>query len=169
MGGVNCCRCGLCWAWDLRRAWFRRFWRTVLSMKCNIASGPEIGLPASISAGVQTVKPQNRPSGRLSAAEADFDAFPIRIWPKSGPEALKVFGRSHHPEVIGSSYCVCTGRACTRTLDFGGSCTVLGRVRAGVGDLGGLCRQGFLVVFANRARSGRSCGKPTFMLPYVTQ
>ena len=49
-------------------------------MLCNSASGPEIGFPDRISAGLQSARPQNRRSGRPSAGRrADFDAFPTRI------------------------------------------------------------------------------------------
>ncbi len=47
----------------------------------NRSSGPDVG---------RTLigKPSNRPSGRPSAGRrADFEAFPSRVRPKSGPEA----------------------------------------------------------------------------------
>ena len=48
----------------------------------NSASGPETELPGWMSAGFKSAEFQNLPSGRPSA----FEAFPIRIRPKSGPE-----------------------------------------------------------------------------------
>ncbi len=46
------------------------------TMLRNTASGPEFGLPGQISAGFQSEKLQNRPSGRPKAGRmADFEAF----------------------------------------------------------------------------------------------
>ncbi len=54
----------------------------------NSAFGQEIWLPARISAGFKLEKFQNRPSGRPKAGRrADFEAFPISIRPRTGPEA----------------------------------------------------------------------------------
>ncbi len=54
----------------------------------NNASGPESGLPAWISDGFSSGKPQTRPSGRPKAGRrADLKVLSFRIWPKSGPEA----------------------------------------------------------------------------------
>ncbi len=53
----------------------------------NSASGPEIGLSGRISAGFQSGRPQNQPSGRPKVGRrTDLEAFPIRIRPKSCPE-----------------------------------------------------------------------------------
>ncbi len=53
----------------------------------NIVSRPEIGLPDRTSARFESGKHKNRTSGRPSAGRrADFEAFPIRIRPKSGLE-----------------------------------------------------------------------------------
>ncbi len=50
-------------------------------------SGPGIGLPGWILAGLLPGKHRNRPSGRPSAGRrADFSAFPVAVRPKSGPE-----------------------------------------------------------------------------------
>ncbi len=52
------------------------------------APGSGTGLPGWISAGFQSGKLQNRPSGRPKAGRrAVFEAFQIRIRPKSGLEA----------------------------------------------------------------------------------
>ncbi len=53
------------------------------TMLRNSASGPEIGLQGRMSAGFESGKHQNRPSGR---PEGRFRGFPIRIRPKSRPE-----------------------------------------------------------------------------------
>ncbi len=51
-------------------------------------SGREVGLPGRVSAGFESGKLQNRPSGRPKAGQrADFEAFPTRIRPKPSPEA----------------------------------------------------------------------------------
>ncbi len=58
------------------------------SMLRNGASGPEIGLPGTILAGMLPGKHRNRPFGRPSAGRrADFGAFPVAVRPKSAPEA----------------------------------------------------------------------------------
>ncbi len=57
------------------------------SMLRNSASGPEIGLPGRILAGLQPGKDRIRHSGRPSAGwRADFGAFPAAVRPSSGPE-----------------------------------------------------------------------------------
>ncbi len=83
------------------------------SMLRNNASGPEIGLPGRILAGLLPEKHQNRPSGRPKAGRrADFGTFPgsspARIRPGRpiyGPEALlrnigyKVWGHGRHQTI----------------------------------------------------------------------
>jgi hypothetical protein len=49
----------------------------------NSASVPDIGFPGRISAGKFQIRPSGRP---VAGRRVDFEAFPIRIWPKSGPE-----------------------------------------------------------------------------------
>ncbi len=57
------------------------------SMLRSNASGPEIGLPGRILAGLLPGKHRNRPSGRPKAVRrADVGAFPVAVRPKSGPE-----------------------------------------------------------------------------------
>ena len=51
----------------------------------NSASVPDIGLPGGISAGTSQIRPSGRPLP-LAGRRADFEVFPIRIRPKSGPE-----------------------------------------------------------------------------------
>ncbi len=66
------------------------------SMLRNTASGPEIGLPGRILAGLLTGKDRNRPSGRPKAGRrADVDALPEAVWPKSGPEG-RFTARKHY-------------------------------------------------------------------------
>ena len=61
----------------------------IYSMLRNSGSGPEIGPPGQILAGLPPGKLRNRPSGRPSAGRrADFGVFPVAVRPKSGPEAL---------------------------------------------------------------------------------
>ncbi len=68
----------------------------IYSMLRNNASGPEIGIPDRISAGFLSGKHQIRPFGRPKASRrADFDAFPTRIRPKSGPE-VRFPARKHY-------------------------------------------------------------------------
>jgi hypothetical protein len=51
------------------------------------ASGPEIGLPGRILAGLQPGKHRNRTSGRPKAGRrADFGSFPVAVRPMDGPE-----------------------------------------------------------------------------------
>ncbi len=53
----------------------------------NNASGPEIGLPGRILAGLLQGKHRNRPSGLPKAGrKADLSSFPEAVRPKSGPE-----------------------------------------------------------------------------------
>ncbi len=53
----------------------------------NNASGPEIGLPGRILAGLLPGKHRNRPSRRPSAGRrANLGALPVAVRPKSGPE-----------------------------------------------------------------------------------
>ncbi len=61
------------------------------SMLRNTASGPEIGLPGRILAGLQLGNHRNQPSGRRT----DLGAFPVAIWPKSGPEG-RFTARKHY-------------------------------------------------------------------------
>ncbi len=57
------------------------------SMLRNSASGPEIGLPGRILAGLLPGKNRNLPSGRPSAGRrSDLGAFPEAGRPTSGPE-----------------------------------------------------------------------------------
>ena len=66
------------------------------SMLRNNASGPEIGLPGRILAGLLPEKHRNRPSGRPSAGRrADFGAFPVAVRPQSGPEG-RFTARKHY-------------------------------------------------------------------------
>ena len=66
------------------------------SMLRNSASGPEIGLPGRILAGLLPGKHRNWPSGRPSAGRrADFGAFPVAVRPKSGPEG-RCTARKHY-------------------------------------------------------------------------
>jgi hypothetical protein len=52
----------------------------------NSTSGPEIGLPGRILAGLLPGKHQDRPSGRPKTGRmADLGAFPAAVRPKSGP------------------------------------------------------------------------------------
>ncbi len=61
--------------------------QTCYSILRNIASGPEIGLPGRILAGLLPGRHQNRPSGRpMAGRRADFGSFPVAVRPKSGPE-----------------------------------------------------------------------------------
>ncbi len=72
----------------LKRRQFEALAATIYRMLRNMASGPEIGFPGRISAGFDSGKPQNRSSGRPSAGRRDdVEAFPMRIRPKSSPEA----------------------------------------------------------------------------------
>jgi hypothetical protein len=59
------------------------------SMLLNSASGPQIGLPGRILAGLLPVKYRNRPSGQPRAGRrGDVGAFPVAVrQPISGPEA----------------------------------------------------------------------------------
>ncbi len=66
-------------------------------MLYNSSSGLEIGILGRIL----TWKTQNRHSGRPAGRSADFEAFPARTRPKSGPEA-QCEARKH--------YCVTWGR-----------------------------------------------------------
>ena len=53
----------------------------------NSASGPEIGLPGRILAGLLPGKHRNRPSGQRSAGrKADFGSSPVAVRPQSGLE-----------------------------------------------------------------------------------
>ncbi len=62
----------------------------------NSASGPEIGLPGRILAGLLTGKHRNRPSGRPKAGRrAYFGAIPVAVRPKSGPEG-RFTARKHY-------------------------------------------------------------------------
>ncbi len=57
------------------------------SMLPNGASGPEIGLPGRILAGLLPGRHRNRPSGWPKAGRrTDFGSFPVAVRPKSGPE-----------------------------------------------------------------------------------
>ncbi len=57
------------------------------SMLRNNASGPKIGLPRRILAGLLPGKNRNRPSGRPKAGRrADFGSLPVAVRAKSGPE-----------------------------------------------------------------------------------
>ncbi len=54
----------------------------------NSASGPAIGLPGRISAGLLPGKHRHRPSGRPKAGRrVAFGVFPVAVRLKSGPEA----------------------------------------------------------------------------------
>ncbi len=65
---------------------------SVYFMLRNSASGPEIGLPGRILAGLLPRKYQNRPScGR----RADFGVFPVAVRLTSGPEG-QFPGRKHY-------------------------------------------------------------------------
>jgi hypothetical protein len=56
----------------------------------NSASGPEIGLPGRIMAGLLPGEHQHRPSGRLSAGRrAHLGAFPVAVRPKSRKADLR--------------------------------------------------------------------------------
>ena len=56
------------------------------SMFHNSASGPEIGLPSRILAGLLPGKHRNGPSGRPPAGRRDdFGSVPVAVRPKSGP------------------------------------------------------------------------------------
>ncbi len=56
-------------------------------MSRNRTSGPEIGVPGRILAGLPPEKNLQRPSGRPKAGRrADFGAFRVAVRPKSGPE-----------------------------------------------------------------------------------
>ena len=69
---------------------------TIYSVLRNSASGPEIGLPGWILAGLLPGKHRNRSSGRPSAGRrADFGAFPVAVRPKSGPEG-RFTARKHY-------------------------------------------------------------------------
>ena len=53
----------------------------------NNASGPEIGLPGWILAGLLAGRHRSRPSSRPKAGRrADFGSFPVAVRPKSSPE-----------------------------------------------------------------------------------
>ncbi len=66
------------------------------SMLRNNASGPEIGLPGRMSAGLLPGKHRHGPSGRPKAGRrTDFSAFPVAVWPKPGPE-IRFPARKHH-------------------------------------------------------------------------
>ena len=55
-------------------------------MLCNNASGPEIGLPGQILAGLLPGRHPNRPPGRPKVGRrADFGAFSVAVRAKSGP------------------------------------------------------------------------------------
>ncbi len=66
-------------------------------MLCSSASGPEICFPGQIAVEFKSGKLQNRPK---AGRRADFEAFPTRTRPKSGPEA-RLPARKH--------YCVAQG------------------------------------------------------------
>ncbi len=79
-------------AYDLNRSIYTvgfldfLFW-FVLPYVTQESFRPEICLPGRISAGFLSGKLQHRPSGWPKAGRRpDFEAFPIRIRPKSGPE-----------------------------------------------------------------------------------
>ncbi len=56
----------------------------------NNASGPGIGLPGRILAGLLPGKHRNRISGRPSAGRrADVGSLPVAVRPKSGPEGRR--------------------------------------------------------------------------------
>ena len=66
------------------------------SMLHNSASGPEIGLPGWILAGLPPERHQNRPSGRPKAGRrADFYVFPVAVRPKCIPEG-RCLDRKHY-------------------------------------------------------------------------
>ncbi len=66
------------------------------SMLRNGASGPLIGLPGRILAGLLPIKYRTRPSGRLSAGRrSDFGAFPVADRPKTGPDG-RLTARMHY-------------------------------------------------------------------------
>ncbi len=61
------------------------FWYAAYNMQYSVMqyfSGPEIGLPGRIVAGLLPAKNRSRPSGR----RFDFRASPVAVRPKSGPE-----------------------------------------------------------------------------------
>jgi hypothetical protein len=63
----------------------------------NSASGPDIRLPGRVLDGLLPGKHRNRPSGHPKAGrKADFDAFPVAVRPKSGPECLTETERQGH-------------------------------------------------------------------------
>ena len=73
----------------------------------NIASGPEIGLPGRVLAGLLPGQHRNRPSGRPSAGRmADFGAFPVAVRLKSGPEGRSA-ARKHCCEHSITSHDLC--------------------------------------------------------------
>ncbi len=66
------------------------------SMSRNNGSGPEIGLPGRILAGLVPGKHRHRPSGRPSAGQrTGFSVFPVAVRPISGPEG-RFMARNHY-------------------------------------------------------------------------
>ena len=66
------------------------------SMLRNSASGPEIGLPGRILAGLLPGKNRNRLSGRPKAGRrADFGGFLVAVQQNSGPE-VRFTARKHY-------------------------------------------------------------------------
>ena len=70
--------------------------KSFYSLLRNNASGPEIGLPGRILAGLLPGRHRNRPSGRPSAGRrADLGGFAVAVRPKSGPEG-RFTARKHY-------------------------------------------------------------------------